>query len=325
MYADDATIILSHKSLATLYNIFNDELKNIYNNYVYFSVLIQNFAVDAENYYEPFRLGFNNLYDTLDLGTQKKIYYYMKKGIMRDNKNWISEQSDAQELIGVDRSKFDFMTAKSDELSMTYYECNLYFDKITEKFDRRYMKVQELIANLGGLMKAFTFVTALFLKLYNDYFKTLYLINNTVNIYDAKALQTSRTDIFGSNSKSINMSNNYIKPYEDNNKLENSTIIEKKCFEGKPLKISKVNEKKRIELNISYFTILKSYVCTLSPFKKMHLKSYEVGERYLNEKLDIVNYIKLNNKIEKALDVIFNEEQIAELNSNRIIYLSNIQ
>ena len=31
MYADDTTIILSHKSLATLYNIFNKELANVYN------------------------------------------------------------------------------------------------------------------------------------------------------------------------------------------------------------------------------------------------------------------------------------------------------
>ena len=31
MYADDTTTILSHKSLATLYNIFNKELANVYN------------------------------------------------------------------------------------------------------------------------------------------------------------------------------------------------------------------------------------------------------------------------------------------------------
>ena len=31
MYADDTTIILSHKSLAKLYNIFNKELANVYN------------------------------------------------------------------------------------------------------------------------------------------------------------------------------------------------------------------------------------------------------------------------------------------------------
>ena len=31
MYADDTTIILSHKSLATLYNIFNKEFANVYN------------------------------------------------------------------------------------------------------------------------------------------------------------------------------------------------------------------------------------------------------------------------------------------------------
>ena len=31
MYADDTTIILSHKSQATLYNIFNKELANVYN------------------------------------------------------------------------------------------------------------------------------------------------------------------------------------------------------------------------------------------------------------------------------------------------------
>jgi hypothetical protein len=101
--------------------------------------------------------------------------------------------------------------------------------------------------------------------------------------------------------------------------------IEKKCFERKLLKINKLIDKKNMKFNLSFFTLLKSYKCTLSPYKKMNVKSYEVGVRYLNEKLDIVNYIRMCNKIVKALEVIFNEEQIVELNSNRIIYLSNIQ
>ena len=41
MYADDTTIILSHKSLATLHNIFNKELANVYN-WFYANVLLIN-------------------------------------------------------------------------------------------------------------------------------------------------------------------------------------------------------------------------------------------------------------------------------------------
>ncbi len=69
---------------------------------------MQNIITDNQNYYEPFKLTLNYLYHALDLRAMKKAYYYMKKGILKDNKGWITETNDQSELIGLDRTKCDF-------------------------------------------------------------------------------------------------------------------------------------------------------------------------------------------------------------------------
>lgn len=99
-----------------------------------------------DNNENPILTRFQVLYNRY-LGT-KKFYYYFKKGIIQDKKGWFSEKSIETELNGVDRTRSDSVISTSDLFSTTFYEANLYFDKIVETYDRRYMKGQELIANI---------------------------------------------------------------------------------------------------------------------------------------------------------------------------------
>jgi hypothetical protein len=155
------------------------ELRTLMNNYVYFSVVIQNFFMDSSNYENPFQTGFNLLYEAMDIQVQKEIYYYFKKGVMQDKKGWFTDEADVKELYGVDRTRSDAMLSVTDVFSTTYYEVNLYFDKIVETYNRRYMKGQELIANIGGLLKGVTFIISLFFIVYNQHYGYVALINAT--------------------------------------------------------------------------------------------------------------------------------------------------
>jgi hypothetical protein len=154
------------------------EINNLFNNYVYFSMILQNYFMDVNNYTDPFQVGFNNLYETVDTKITKKIYYYFKEGIIEDKKGWISDDETKLKLYGMDRVKTDFFSSGADLFDMEFYQANLYFDKIIETFNRRYMKLQELLANIGGVLKAITFVLAYIIGYYNDYYLYHYLINN---------------------------------------------------------------------------------------------------------------------------------------------------
>jgi hypothetical protein len=140
------------------------ELTEIFNAYAYFSVIMQSSLIDIENYDNPLKMSFNYIYDVLDVDTTKKSYYYMQKGILRDNKGWITETKNQSELIGLGRTTNDFTTSRVDDFSKIYFQCILYFDSVYTKYDRRYSKVQELLANLGGLLKTFSFIIGVFIK-----------------------------------------------------------------------------------------------------------------------------------------------------------------
>jgi hypothetical protein len=182
------------------------ELRNFFNNYIYFGLVIQNYFMDVNNYTYPFKTGFQELYETIDIKVQKKIYYYFKKGVILDKKGWFTEEYEHSELIGVDRTRSDSMTAITDIYSSTYYETNLYFDKIVETFNRRYMKAQELVANIGGILKAITFIVGLVSYFYNGYYGYLDIINE--NFTPIKNL-SKLTNIYDNYEKKMKMLKSY--------------------------------------------------------------------------------------------------------------------
>lgn len=54
--------------------------------------IIQSFYVDSSDYEDHFKLSFDSMYQTMELNTLKKMYYYFKKGILTDNKGWILDE-----------------------------------------------------------------------------------------------------------------------------------------------------------------------------------------------------------------------------------------
>jgi len=116
----------------------------------------------------------------MELKSQKKIYFYFKKGILNDNKGWIMNDFYDKELIGLDRQRLDFRDGYDDFRQNTFYEINLYFDRILEYHTRTYQKIQDVIAGVGGLLKVITFVFGNLTIYYNEHYFYLDLINNVL-------------------------------------------------------------------------------------------------------------------------------------------------
>lgn len=61
------------------------------------------------------------LYETMDIQVQKKLYCYFKQWVFDDKKGWFTEESEKKTLIGIDRTRYDFMNSVSDYSSSTYF------------------------------------------------------------------------------------------------------------------------------------------------------------------------------------------------------------
>lgn len=98
-------------------------------------------------------------------------------------------------MIGLDRQRLDFRDGSADYTQNTFYEINLYFDRIVENYSRRYQKIQDVLAGVGGLIKVITFVFRNFVVLYNEHYQFLDLINN---VLFKSSSQISKNDLFSS-------------------------------------------------------------------------------------------------------------------------------
>jgi hypothetical protein len=275
------------------------ELKRIYSNYIYFSVIIQNYIVDGQNYERPFYLGFNNLYDTLDLKIQKKIYYYLKKGVLKDNKGWLLDAVDESEYYGLDRTKIDFMTGLADELNMNYYECNLYFEHIIEKFDRRYSTIQELLANIGGLIKAFSLLISFVMRFYNDYYRDIYILNQFHQILVGEDSEIKKIPYISNVSRSnVNV----------NSKFNNEYMLNS---EKLPMSFKK---NRKVIISMTIYEMIRD---KLFYKRNDRFVSYLKGMDMLRDRMNIVNILKSLGRID-TLSEVLNEEQVKKIDDKKI-------
>lgn len=159
-------------------------LKQFFSDSPLFSAFIQQYNVNGDDMDYPFQVGLQNIYDTIDPSIYKKSYFFFKKGILKDYSGWISEGFDSKELIGMDRYRYDFYTNPNELFKASFFETNLYFDRITETFKRRYLKIQELLASIGGILKSLTVIFGVFCGFYNQFYQFEFLINNNFDIYD---------------------------------------------------------------------------------------------------------------------------------------------
>jgi hypothetical protein len=159
-------------------------LKQFFSESPLFSAFIQQYNANGDDRENPFQVVLQNIYDTIDPAIYKKSYFFFKKGILNDYNGWLSEGYDVSELIGMDRYRYDFYTNPNELFKASFFETNLYFDKITETFKRRYLKIQELLASIGGILKSLTVIFGVFCGLYNQFYQFEYLINENFDIYD---------------------------------------------------------------------------------------------------------------------------------------------
>jgi hypothetical protein len=279
------------------------ELKTLIKSNIYFSVIVQNYLFESNDLVDPFRLGFNNLYDTLDLQIQKKVYYYFKLGSVNDDKGWLFEDRNTTNLIGVDRTKYDLLTAQNDEFHTQYYECNLYFDKIRETFSRRFMKLAEIIANVGGILKSLMTLLTILVFYYNTHYQYQHIQDSCFHFKPDTGAALSNISL---PSVNINVNRNNINPVVHSNlqpiRGNNNIII---TGLRKPQIRQNLN-------NLSFVSYLTTKM-NLTTGKRNELSMFKNVIEIVNYKIDPTYLLKFMSKTENCLKSVISTETIEEM------------
>jgi hypothetical protein len=195
---------------------------------------------------------------------------------------------------------------------------------LEENYYRAYIKIQQIIANAGGIIKVFSFV----ISLINNYFANFEIIENYIedtSTNDNKVIQlvSNVSSDSVSRPKIYQHQNILNKNMKNNNNKNNINIIDNNNINNK-IELNVNNNLKKIESTnfnrlsfcqkLFYFSVMRSEYCNEK------WKLYEEVQKAIDESIDIYYIRKVFDKIAEKpncnIKAIENMENIVSKESN---------
>ena len=123
----------------------------IYNS---FNVYFENVIVDINDYQTPIRKAIQNEYRSVDLKFKKIIELSMENIQLQTDDGFIMEETQTIFNVKYDEQKIDFYAKKDINEDRTLCKFEIYASKNFLKMERMYEKISDLLARLGGVLKA---------------------------------------------------------------------------------------------------------------------------------------------------------------------------
>jgi hypothetical protein len=169
---------------------------------------------DPNNFKEPIRIEHTLVTDTYSYNSTVNRELYFKTTRMNNDVGWIFTENKVNNYTTIGRSLIT-KTIKT-QLNHPIYNLEIYPSLSFEEFTRKYQKIQDVLAVVGGFIKICQIALGSVIFYYVKYLKSEYLINGLINWQNSTNEETSKTKV-------INLIDE-IKGYEN----RNSNITEKK-------------------------------------------------------------------------------------------------
>ena len=295
-------------------DIIKTEINNdVTHNQLFFSYLFMRGIAKVSNVSYPIATTLSNIYDSLDVRVTKRKYQTYKQIQLDSDNGWIFPQIDKSIVYCIDNEISDFVL-KDAENNNLLHRMTIYFGKNKDSYSRSFMKIQEVIAQIGGFSK---FLNILLIMIYEKigslikYKKIMKKIrlsnsqilpNNPIHISIKEDLQK---DVYNNVNKS-NISN------EKQKNEENFSSIQKRIELLDLKKLFSFNDE--LKISISFQLYLKSLCMKMNDSQKTIIDDFNKNKEYLENILDVVTIVKFYKEFQFLKEIILNENQILALN-----------
>ena len=139
-------------------------------NLFYFSMFYPIYYFLPNSLDSPQNIKYHNYYTTLSYSLSKTDRIYFKSYLLDDDKGWIFKDTQSSSVIAFDTFSREFepniIQGKEND-RYSYYNLVMYYNSDYDKLYRSYMKIQELAALDGNIMKIIIIIIKLVRHLYN--------------------------------------------------------------------------------------------------------------------------------------------------------------
>jgi hypothetical protein len=256
--------------------------------------------VDNTDFNNPVKWSHNTDYLYAQTGMTKYVQFGLQENFIQTDAGYLQEnlrEERIRELKVTIQDSLDIDQSKT----LFWFEINAN-NKYTG-FYRSYIKIPEIIASVGGLVKSLTVVFAIINAPFAKINRNLIMINELVNIkdFDEMPNKPNKSDV-----SKLNISN-----FADNTgvKLQGIEINNFTGNSSSPSMLSRLAMKKK--LNLSRCEVMKVilYMCFKSKTtdKKMSLFNKSIGS--VNRYFDFIDVIKTLEEFNLLKRVVFDNEQ----------------
>ena len=279
------------------------------------SIYITDNYVRTNNYKEPFQRGVHEIFSQVSINYIVSItQYYRHTQVESDNGIMFTTSSKINGFKKDELSK-DINYNRTSPNFITY---TLQLNNIIEKYQRKYYKIQDLAAQVGGVYNVIMVICLYIMKLYEENYYFEYLINK----YFEVKIYKKNNNI--SNKDNNNINNNETKNIKNKNKTLNLSGFERKdskkileflnnTQEIKKQIIANENNSKnnKKQLNLKFFDklFLVNILPKISSKKNPNYEIFIIAKKHLMSHIDIFSYLKHAHSDEMKSKLLLDEDQ----------------
>ena len=313
-------------------NCKNKEEINNYLNSADLSFFIINNLVSTKNYKNPFKKNLKEFSLKISQNYKVSITQYLKHIRVESDDGILYNLNNYKDSFTLGEFKHDILFERD---SSTFLTLSIQLDNTFQKYQRKYYKLQELAAQVGGVVNICFVISSLILKSYeknsffefliNNFFevrlddvqKIIKLKNYRKNLHDKKININENIKNSINNNISINTNNNtHISNSYSNNNMNYQNEFNKNVINDK---------NNKIEFSFFDKLFLLKAAPKFSNAKKQKIDEiYLKGINYIMTNIDVISFLKRNHisEMESKLLITNEQKKIFEYISKPILSLS---
>jgi hypothetical protein len=313
--------------------------------HAYFEFYYLDWNSDANNYETPFNRYFSNYFLLLDPTAWKMSQIYFKPAVMSSNIGLIFDSFENKTKMVYDYFREQIDTASTDKGILQVY---LGISQNISIYTRIYMKFQDFIANIGGLIQACITIGYIFTSYLTNYQMNEYMMNCLFSFKVKDNLDVSIKQI----NKDIDNNKDLFKNYytiqvrkrrttaelvginnfmngsqqNDSSRTPNYLKEEDEINKQLELKINELNSTMSSNFNLSFknkiYKLLNEFGCK---FKRKAIRYYDVANEKLHSYRNYLKIIKLLKEFRQLKKILLNENQykLFKYHNKQVINIDN--
>jgi hypothetical protein len=279
-----------------------EEIKNVFSE-VYNQIYFVDKFINLSNYTNPYSMYTYTFATQMVYGSTKSNFFRIKNIEIETDYGYVLEEIKKTYSFQLDSIRND-MSINEDMIMMLTLES----PKLSDRYYRRYVKVQDLVANVGGLIKSIFLIGSFICEYYSNSFLYFYISNKLITInknnyhYEKIELKSINTSAKKDFTKILSVSNSYITNNPHIPKINN--YIPENC-ENQKLGIMR-------KVDLSFHDYLKAKLCKKS--SKFKSEQYRLIVNFIKKQFDVLYIINQFMNIIKMKNLFINEKNKDYLN-----------